>query len=81
MPTYTYSQITPQLITNFFLYGSSSKPSNLVNDALIRPADEQGAYQTTITVSMESVMGTGHGRFAYGANSDLVSEFFDNSHF
>ena len=54
-------------MTNFYLYGIASRPSNLVNDSLIRP----DTAQTTITVSMESVMGTGHGRFANGAASML----------
>ena len=37
MPKYQYSQLTPEMMLNLYLYGQETTPSNLVDDSLIRP--------------------------------------------
>ncbi|GBL17162.1 hypothetical protein MTo_04492 [Microcystis aeruginosa NIES-1211] len=35
--TLTFDKLTPELITNLYLYGQIETPTNLVDDKLIRP--------------------------------------------
>lgn len=35
----SWTQITNEFITNWFLYGQATKPADLVSDQWIRPAD------------------------------------------
>lgn len=37
---YNWTQITNELITNLFLYGQTTTPTDLVSDSLIRPVDD-----------------------------------------
>lgn len=69
---YDWSQLTENEITNLYLYGSPTTPTDRINDALIRPA----SVETTIQVNMASYMATGPGRFALGSESPLVQAFF-----
>jgi len=68
---YDWSQIGINEITNLYLYGQLTPPSDLTSDALLRPAD----YTKPIDMDMVSFMATGPGRFAVGAKSSLVTDF------
>jgi len=73
---YTYAELTPEVVTNLYLYGSDTKPTNLLSDSLARKADtSDGEALVKVNVDMSTVMGAGHGRFAYGSNSPLVENF------
>ena len=57
---YTWNQLGSTEITNLYLYGATTKPTDLLNDAVLRAA---GA---TIRVDLDAVsfMVNGPGRFA-----------------
>lgn len=61
-------------ITNLYLFDQVTKPSDLLSDGLIRPEDvgSGDVYDVEIT----SFMNTGAGRFAIGAQFDLIEKFF-----
>lgn len=69
------TDVTAEQITNQFLYGEMSPPENLLDPALIRPTGQGPA----ITLDVVSFMTSGAGRFALGAMSDLVKEFFERA--
>ncbi|MHB1230877.1 MAG: hypothetical protein ACYCY3_11290, partial [Halothiobacillus sp.] len=83
--TYDWTQLGINEITNLYLYGEPTTPTDLTNEALIRPKEIQeikdvrdGVYfGAKITVDMASYMETGPGRFALGSSSKLVQTFFD----
>lgn len=64
---------TAEEVTNLYLYGQSTRPSDLTSDSLIRPA----SATSEITVSTQEYMTSGAGRFALGVLFDLVSDFFN----
>lgn len=64
--------LTPQQVTNLYLYGQLTKPLDLVNEALIRP--EGDGPSTTVPVSW--YMDSGPGRFANPVLFDVVNLFF-----
>ncbi len=72
--------ISIQKITNLYLYGSETKPRNLVDDTLIRTEvrtiDPPAA---NVGVDVVQFMATGAGRFAIGALFDLVQIFFSQT--
>jgi Ca2+-binding RTX toxin-like protein len=70
-----YSWRVTTIITNQFLYGQDTTPSNLVNDALIRPDNARGQ----ITIDAASMMNGGPGRYAFGAKSTLVATFMNGA--
>lgn len=72
---YDWTQLSEKEITNLYLYGTLTTPTDLTNDALIRPA---GA-PPPIEVNMASFMATGPGRFALGSQSALVETFFSTA--
>ena len=72
---YDWAQLTEKEITNLYLYGTPTTPTDLTNDARIRPAGP-GA---TIDVNMASFMADGPGRFALGSQSALVETFFSTA--
>ena len=71
--TLTFDKLTPELITNLYLYGQIETPTNLVDDKLIRPK----AVTSSVDVNVNSFM-AGPGRFAVGAQFDLVKGFFNS---
>ncbi len=74
----SWSQITNELITNWFLYGQATKPADLVSDQWIRPADKPGdGDNIKLILDMASFMSSGPGRFAFGSNSALVKAFME----
>jgi hypothetical protein len=75
---YDWTQLGNKEITNWYLYGRSTTPSDLTDGALIRPKDVSNAvrYGANIEVNMASYMTGGPGRFALGSESDLVQAFF-----
>jgi Ca2+-binding RTX toxin-like protein len=69
--------ITPQEVTNWFLYGQSTRPTNLVSDALIRANPLPLSQKPPVPdQNMNEFMKTGPGRFAKGASIELVDKFF-----
>jgi hypothetical protein len=72
MPTMTWNQLTPDVVTNLFLYGTTTKPSDLADDARIRPAGER----PVVDVDAVSYMADGPGRFFSGFQVPVVSFFF-----
>ncbi len=62
---------TAEEIINYYLYGQSTKPSDIETDSIIRPS---GAG-VTIDLQIEDVM-AGPGRFAIGPVFTLVTRFF-----
>jgi len=59
-----------QEITNLYLYGQNTTPSNKANDALISPEPSNG-FGATVQVDKDAFMTTGAGRFAVGSQFDL----------
>jgi hypothetical protein len=68
------ANLTAVEITNLYLYGTKSTPSNLVDDKLIRPATLP--VPTAVEVDKNDFMKS-VGRFAVGAKFELVKKFFD----
>lgn len=68
---YSWQQVTSELITNWYLYGQATTPTDLANDVWIRPATATAA----IAIDMSGYMTSGPGRFALGPKSALVSDF------
>ena len=68
---YTWNQLGSTEITNLYLYGSTTKPADLLNDGVLRAAG------TTISVGLDAVsfMASGPGRFALGSQSTVVNSF------
>lgn len=65
---------TAQTVVNWYSYGQSEKPYNLLDDNLIRAADEV----VTISQDVASFM-AGPGRLALGAAFPVVSTFFQDT--
>jgi len=66
-------------ITNLFLYGQSSTPTDKVTDNLIRPPLAANQFGETVTLDRGVFMASGPGRFAVGSQVDLVDAFFSAS--
>ncbi|NEP80190.1 MAG: hypothetical protein F6K39_19695, partial [Okeania sp. SIO3B3] len=64
--------VTAKEVTNWYLYGQKTTPTNLVNDDLIRPA----SAKPTVQIEAAPLMETGAGRFAIGSQFELVQRFF-----
>ena len=75
---YNWTQIGIKEITNLYLYKQMATPSDLTNEAIIRPKDVSEAvrYGADIEVDMLTYMTTGPGRFALGSESAMVQAFF-----
>lgn len=65
-------QLNRNNLTNQYLYGQLTTPTNLADDSLIRPKDAT----TTFEVDVVEFMATGAGRFAIGSQFTLVQRFF-----
>lgn len=78
---YNWAQVTNELITNLYLYGQTTTPTDLVSDSIIRPTDNLAteADNTTTQVDMASYMTTGPGRFALGSQSSMIEAFFSTA--
>ena len=66
--------INSKEITNLYLYGTKNKPSELVDDALIRPETPD-----SINLDTHTLMSTGAGRFAIGRQFERINDFFTAS--
>ncbi|GAB1542225.1 hypothetical protein NUACC21_48990 [Scytonema sp. NUACC21] len=66
------TQLNRNDITNLYLYGQLSTPSNLIDANLIRPKDAI----SDVPVDVNDFMKTGAGRFAVGSQFELVQRFF-----
>src|SRR5579883_3061384 len=64
--------LTPTVITNWYLYGQGTTPTNLVDESLIRPANAT----SSTTQDVATFMSDGAGRFAIGSLFNLVQNFF-----
>lgn len=69
------SQSFAEKVTRYFLYGSDNNPSNLIDESLIRSSTEK----VSIDVPLTDYMTYGPGRFALGAQFDLIKGFFGQS--
>jgi hypothetical protein len=56
------ANLTAADITNWYLYGQATTPTNLVDESLIRPAN----LTSTASQDVATFMATGAGRFATG---------------
>lgn len=65
-------QLNRNNITNQYLYGQLTTPTNLADESLIRSKDAT----TTVEVGVVEFMATGAGRFAVGSQFTLVQRFF-----
>lgn len=63
---------TPEVVTNFYLYGTDTTPTNLVSENLIRPQN----LLPTAKIDKAELMKTGAGRFAIGSQFTLIQWFF-----
>lgn len=64
---------TAEEITNFYLYGSKTKPADMTSDQLIRPT----GITTNWNIDVNEYMDIGAGRMAYAAAFEVVKNFFD----
>ena len=71
---YSWDELTPEAMTNLFLYGQVTRPEQLVDAARVRDADP-----LPVQIDMASFMDDGPGRFANAAMSTLVSRFFTSN--
>lgn len=67
------SLLTAQEVTNLYLYGSKTKPTDLSDSNLIRPIN---VVETKISVDVNDYMQNGPGRFASPAFFEIVKLFF-----
>ena len=74
---FDWAQIGIKEIINLFLYGQTTTPTDLISDALIRPANAS----SSIEIDMVSFMASGPGQFAHGAQSSLVNAFMSGDAF
>lgn len=75
---YDWTQLGVKEITNLYLYGQATTPTDLTDEFLIRPKDVSKTirYGANIDVDMVSYMSTGPGRFVLGPKSEMVQAFF-----
>jgi DNA-binding beta-propeller fold protein YncE len=66
--------LTAEEITNLYLYGTPTTPTNLADESLIRP---NNTAPLEISVDGNVFMQTGPGRFALPVLWDVVNEFFN----
>jgi Ca2+-binding RTX toxin-like protein len=67
-----YTHLSVADITNLYLYGSITRPLSLATDAILRPHD----LDVRIQVDVNYYMTQGAGRFALGAQFEIVQKFF-----
>src|SRR5215218_8220480 len=75
MPTYNYQDLTPEVVMNLFLYGQTTRPASLMDDSLLRPANQD----SIVFVDAVSFMTDGPGRFINPSMSTLVQNFFSST--
>ncbi|MGN8097347.1 hypothetical protein [Methylobacterium sp. 22177] len=68
-----YASLTPDVVTNLFLYGKTTTPSDL--NEQIRPSSEVGP---TVHLNMGDYMRDGPGRYALPSNAAFVKSFFSS---
>jgi hypothetical protein len=61
-------------ITNWYLYGQASTPTNLADSSLIRPSNAT----STVNQDVNEFMTQGAGRFAVGSSFTLIQNFFED---
>lgn len=70
------SELTADIITNLYLYGTTTRPPNtesgMYDESLIRP---EGAV-TNVSVDINNYMDGGPGRFANPAFFEIIKQFF-----
>ncbi len=65
--------LTAAQVTNLYLYGQITKPSDLTSTAFIRSAD---TIKKNVIVDAQDYMTNGPGRFASPAFFDIIQRFF-----
>ncbi|WP_110947774.1 calcium-binding protein [Pseudomonas bohemica] len=73
--TFNWTQLDIQSVTNLYLYGQLERPADIADAALIERPD-----RLSVLVDTASFMESGPGRFALGANSAIVQQFFADSY-
>jgi hypothetical protein len=68
---------TAKDITNLYLYAQLNAPNNLLSDSLIRPKIIPKPELQIYIVNTQEFMTSGAGRFAVGANFNIIQQFFD----
>jgi hypothetical protein len=75
MTVYTYDQLGVAEITNLYLYGSLTKPADLLSNALLQPGRDP------VYLDAVSFMKSGPGRFATGNLAPVVDAFMSGGLF
>lgn len=71
-----YQNISKEVITNLYLYGTEDVPATRVRSSLIRDANAPGPV---ISVDLQYFMSDGAGRFANPFKFELLRKFFDSN--
>ena len=78
---YNWTQLTNEVVTNFYLYGQATKPTDLTSDSLIRGIGSKGYPRPAPPVNVEvdalAYMRSGPGRFANASEVPLVRAFMN----
>lgn len=72
----TWQELTAEKVLNLFLYGRETRPTNLVDDSLIR---EPNDTPPPIKVDAVSFMADGPGRFVTPSMVPLIDSFFTSN--
>ena len=64
-----------QKVTNLYLYGQNTTPSDLSDESLIRPS--LISPNPVIDIDVQDYMQNGGGRFAIGSQFEIIQKFFD----
>jgi Ca2+-binding RTX toxin-like protein len=77
---YNWTQLTNAVVTNFYLYGQATKPTNLASDSWIRGVGTQNPYPypalpVVVDVDAVAYMSSGPGRFANASQVPVVAAF------
>jgi hypothetical protein len=73
----SFSMSLVQKVTNLYLYGQETTPSDLSDDRLIRPDPLPEDNNPTLPINVQDYMQNGGGRFAIGSQFEIIRKFFD----
>lgn len=68
---------TAEQVTNMYLYGTLSRPANLLNSSILN--HRSSTSPNGISVSAVEYMDSGAGRFVNSANFEIVEKFFSDA--
>lgn len=65
-----------QEVTNLYLYGQDTTPSDLSDESLIRP--NPISPNPVLDIDVQDYMQNGGGRFAIGSQFEIIKKFFED---